>query len=706
MSWIIMFLLLSSEKQLKINYVEHGPVIDGYIESIWLESDSAFDFIQFYPYEKDPAGDRTVVYALQDNYNLYFAFRCYTENYCFTKGLTKEEDNVAVGIDPFGSRTTAYYFLLNCSGIYDDGWIVDDGRTYDDSWDGVWYHAIKRFDDRYEVEFKIPFKSIRYKKNLDEWGVQFRRYITENNETDYWTEVLQIEDDLISKWAKLIGVIPGAQGYYFELYPEAYFRLNNYTGEDRQYKPSASMNLKWDITPQMTFNATAFPDFAQIESDPFSLNLSRYPTYLDERRPFFLEGKDIFRMSDFGEGKGFFDPLEIFYSRRIGKSVMDEVVPIVGGGKITVKSQDWNVGFLGAYTDEFNYDSNGDTIVEPDRSFGVFRARRRIMGNSDFGLLYSGTYHDPDDYNQALGMDFVYRRGLNQFIFQGAISDHDQKYGWAANAGFFGLLGKFLTIVKARAIDESFDVADIGFVPWAGVKEVLLLCGPFYQWRKSYIRNLYIAPGAYIIQEPGSDDWSTLGMIEINPNLKNNWGCDLSLIVGPYYEADTNYIFRQLNWSIWGRILRHGIHLDINYSYTYNYYRNYLAYQAGHFISYNYSLFDPLSIGIGANLWVEWDTINVILEMTPRIRPNILYRFNAAMKLSIFTELVMTTPGSDFGSTELRTMRTGALFSWNFLPKSWLYIAVNDYRIDEDGGNGLEPQYFIGAVKASYLLYF
>ncbi len=706
MSLIIALLLLSNSKELKITYVEHGPVIDGHIEDVWLDADSAYDFVQQYPEEAEPAGDRTVVYALQDDRNLYFGFRCYTENYRLTRALTKEEDNVSVGIDPFGSRTTGYFFLVNCSGSYEDGWILDDGRTYDSSWDGVWYRAIKIYDDRYEVEFKIPFKSIRYKRNLESWGIQFRRRIADNNETDFWTEILQIEGDMISRWPRLIGVKPRSQGYYFELYPEAYLRYNSYAGEDPEYKPSASLNAKWDLTPQITLNATAFPDFAQIESDPFSLNLGRYPTYFSERRPFFLEGKDIFRMSDFGAGKGFFDPLEIFYSRRVGKSVNGEFIPIVGGGKITMKLPDWNLGFLGAYTGEYDGVSNGDTLYEPDRFFGVLRARRRIMGNSDIGLLYAGTYHDADDGNQAIGMDFVFRRGINQFILQGAASDRNQKCGWAVNTGFFGLLGDFLTIAKTRVVSDSFDVSNIGFVPWIGTRELLLISGPYHQWKRSFVRNLYVAPGIYLVQESGSDQWSTLGMIEINPNFRNNWGSDLSLTIGPYYEADTNYLFRQINWSIWGRLLGHWANVNMNYSYSYNYYRGFLAYRGGNSFGYSYSIIDPLSAGISSNLWIEWDQTSHIVEMTSRLRPNVLYRFNAVMKLTLFTELVFKTPAAHWNQTELRAVRTGTLFSWNFLPKSWIYVAFNDYRVDDNANRMLEPRYLIGAVKASYLLYF
>ena len=126
---------------------------------------------------------------------------------------------------------------------------------------------------------------------------------------------------MVSRWGTLRGLDPKSTGYYFELYPEGFVRYDKYRGESGRVRPRLSLNFKWDLTPQMTLNATAYPDFAQIESDPFSLNLSRYPTYLSERRPFFLEGNEIFRMSDFGEGRGFFRPLNIFYSRRTGSFI-------------------------------------------------------------------------------------------------------------------------------------------------------------------------------------------------------------------------------------------------------------------------------------------------------------------------------------------------------------------------------------------------
>lgn len=706
--WILVFFLVTVEenKVIEVHFTEQAPRIDGVIEDIWDTADSAYDFVQFEPYEKTPATERTVVYVLQDENNLYFAFRCYAEQAPPTACLTADEDDIRIGIDPFGSKTTAYYFQVFGSNIRYDGWILDDGRTYDDSWDGVWYRAIKIYDDYYDVEIKIPFKSIRYKKGLDEWGIIFGRYIAHNREYDLWKEFSQREGILTSKYGILKGVNPQAHGYYFEIYPEGYIRNDTYEddvfenfGENTEL--SASLNLKWDITPQTTINATINPDFAQIESDPFTLNLSRYPTYFDERRPFFLEGMDIFRMSEFG-GWGFFDPLEIFYSRRIGKSLNGDAVPIIGGLKLTSQSKDWNVGVLGAYTDEYAVD---DSVVEPDRWFGVMRAKRRILHNSDVGVLFSGTRADTDDYNYALGVDGVYRAGANQFVVQSAVSDQSGKQGWAVDAGYFGYLGSFVTFTSARVISDSFDVSNIGFVPWVGEKQVLFMTGPYRQYDTGAIRDFFVAPGVIVVQEPGEEDWSVLGLVEWNTDFRNNWGFDMNLGAGKAYEADTDYVYRSFNLSVWGRIYGNHINFGCNYEYSYNYARGFLAYQGGNWFSYSYSIIPNLSAGLATNYWIEWDDNNSIIAMWPRLRPQIFIRFNADMNLSIFDELVYAIPETNWGETELLTNRVGMLFSWNFLPKSWLYIALNDYRAQDEFGD-LQHQYTISAIKAKYLVYF
>ncbi|MEO0124266.1 MAG: DUF5916 domain-containing protein [candidate division WOR-3 bacterium] len=697
----LLLVLVANNKSLEVRFTETAPVIDGHIEEIWLKADSAYDFIQYMPYEKEKPSDNTVVYILQDENNLYFAFRCWTKNSKPVNQMSGNDDAVSVYLDPFGSKTTAYLFKVYVSGVYDDGWILDDGRSSDLSWDGVWYYAVKTYDDRYEVEIKIPFKSIRYKKGLSEWGINFRRHIPERQETDYWTEVSQKEGMLVSKFGTLKNINSQAKGYYFEIYPEGFVRYDKVGALSGEIKPSASLNLKWDITSQTTLNATAFPDFAQIESDPFILNLSRYETYLSERRPFFVEGSEIFRMSDFGEGKGFFSPLRIFYSRRIGKSVDGEVVPIIGGLKLTSKSEKLNYGLFGAYTDEVK-DSN--LVLEPRRGFGVFRGKYKVLENSDMGILFSGTAVNKDTYNLAIGVDGVYRSGPNQFIVQSAMSDKIGKRDWAVSSGYFGFIKNFLTMGSVQVIGDSFDVQDIGYVPWAGIKKFMLLTGPFKTYQKGFLRNLWTGFGGALIQSPGEKDWSKIGFACFNPNFRNDWGGSMEIEAGPYYEADTSFLFRCANVSVWGNGPKYSIWGGANISYSYNYYRGFLAYQSYTWHGFYWTVMPRISINFDSYFWVEWDTTNTILTIWPSATPRIDIKITPIMTFGIFNEFVFNTPGTNFGATEFLTNRFGFLFSYNFKPKSWLYIALNDYRANQ--GEGLALQNQVGAIKAKYLIYF
>jgi hypothetical protein len=679
-------------KTVDVHHTDTPPNIDGVIESVWFQADSVYGFVQHFPYEKKEPVDRTVVYLLQDSENLYVAFLCYAEQQKPVACLTADEDHVEISLDPFGSKTTGYYFLVYGSGIPDDGWLLNDGRWRDNSWDGVWFRAVKVHEDHYVVEMQIPYKTMRYKQGLRSWGVQFSRYHAANRETDYWTEVLQSEDDLISRWGTLEGVDAQVTGYHFELYPEGYVRRDDFTGADTEYKPRGSLNAKWDITSQTTLSATAYPDFAQIESDPFVLNLGRYPVYLGERRPFFLEGQDIFNTAHGG----------VFYSRRIGKSLNGDVVPIISGLKLTSKTSEWNVGILGAYTDEYTH---GDSLIEPYRKFGVARIKRRVLTNSDIGVILSSAVVDRHEYNYAAGIDGVFRSGINMIDFQAAMSDLNGKKGWAFESYSDVQFPAFMIGGYAEFVHDSFDVSDIGYLPWAGNKEIEIWGGPYRDFPSGAISHAYAGPEVSFSQEPGDTNWSTVISLETELNMRNGWGCHSFSSVGRVYEADTNYLYRNIDFSLWGKVLGQFMNIWAGYWYGFNYARGFPAYTGSSSFTYNYSIIEQLSAGLNTNLWIEWDTSGTVLSMYQRVRPNVLFRFNADARVSLFSELVMLTPGTEYGKTELYSNRIGALFSWNFRPKSWIYLALNDYYAQEELGK-VEHQYQIAAVKMKYLLYF
>ncbi len=701
MSLLLLFLLsVNNDKVVEIRPVEKAPVIDGILEEVWNIADSATNFIQILPYEKQSPSEKTVVYILQDEENLYVAFRAYTEKYKCVSCLGGREDYVILYLDPFGSKNTAYYFTVEASGqlsVGNDGLVLDDGRRRDDTWDGVWYSGVNIYDDYYTVEIKIPFKSIRYKKGLSEWGVNFRRYITKNNEYDNWTEVEAINRDIVSTYGVLKGINPKSVGYHFELYPEGFLRYDKAGEEEGVYKLRASLNFKWDFTSEGTINATINPDFAQIEADPFTLNLSRYPLYLEEQRPFFLEGSEIYRFSNFLEGSDFYSPLNIFYSRQIGRSVNGEIVPILGGLKLTNKSRDWSFGLLGAYTNSLR--------EEPKKGFAVARLRRRVLENSAIGVLFSGSMANRDDYNYAVGVDGAYLSGMKQFIFQSAMSERNGKKGWAFSSGYYGFSRRFMSIAVLEAVNDSFDVSDIGFTPWVGLQRILLITGPYKNYQKGFLRRIIIAPLFSARKEPGGSDWSNVGGFLINTSFRNGWGFYFEADAGSHYQADTNYFYRAANLSVWGSAEKYSINLGGYYGYQYNYRREFIAYQGSNWLSLTYTPIPRISFILNGNMWTEWDTTSTIISVTPRLTPRLRLNLSKDMTLSIFNEFVMETPYTDFGETELLSNRIGLLFSWNFSPKSWIYIALNDYRV-QNGGGQLELENQIGAIKAKYLFYF
>lgn len=116
----LILLSINTNKVVEVKFTEKAPVIDGVIEDVWKTADSAYNFIQFDPYEKSIPAEKIVVYVLQDKENLYIAFRCYAEKHKSTALLTGDEDDIRIGIDPFGSKSTAYYFLVYASGIIND----------------------------------------------------------------------------------------------------------------------------------------------------------------------------------------------------------------------------------------------------------------------------------------------------------------------------------------------------------------------------------------------------------------------------------------------------------------------------------------------------------------------------------------------------------------------------------------------------------
>jgi hypothetical protein len=259
---LVLLVAAAPAKTVNVKRAVTPPRLDGVIEDAWLAADSVDDFVQYVPDEGAKPTERTVVYVMQDDANLYVAFRAWSLAAPPVGQLYGLEDELTLCLDPMDSRQTAYFFKAYASGLWRQGLILDNGSNEDWSWDGVWYVGTRLYPDRIECEMRIPFKTIRWRPSDNGWGVNFERSIARKNEYIIWTECRENEGGVqVSRYGRLLGVEPRAKGVYFELLPEGYVRRDEDAEGNTTLKPSASLNLKWDITPQTTLNATALPDF-------------------------------------------------------------------------------------------------------------------------------------------------------------------------------------------------------------------------------------------------------------------------------------------------------------------------------------------------------------------------------------------------------------------------------------------------------------
>jgi hypothetical protein len=177
-------------KSLTLKKINQDIKIDGVIDPVWSAADSATDYFQLGPYyDKKPTWP-TVAKVLTTDDALYCLIICY-EDKNFIEPFTGTLDNttgeyVSFMIDTFHDKKTAYKFIVSVSGVKGDARLLDDARTRDYNWDGIWFSATKIYDWGWVAEIKVPYKSIQYDKDLTKWGLDFDRWIPAKSEDLYW----------------------------------------------------------------------------------------------------------------------------------------------------------------------------------------------------------------------------------------------------------------------------------------------------------------------------------------------------------------------------------------------------------------------------------------------------------------------------------------------------------------------------------------
>ncbi len=687
--------------------------IDGIIDPVWNQADSVSDFAQHQPYYGVEPSRKTVAKLITNEDVLYCLIACYEDKANIQKHKGKLDDMggdiVSLMLDTFGNKRTAYKFAVTAAGVRADCRLIDDARNRDYSWDGIWFSAAKIYDWGFVVEMEIPYKSIQYDEKLTEWGLDFDRWMPARTEDIYWCKYEENEGQRISKFGKLMfqDFHPAVKGLSLEVYPVGiskftYLNNNKYKGES-----DAGIDIFYNPSPKLTYQFTANPDFAQIEADPYEFNISRYETYFEERRPFFTEGNEIFMASGRERNTGFYRPLELFYSRRIGKKLPDgSEVPLLFGTKAFGRISTWEYGGFMAMTGKTDYEDNGEKYRA---FFGSARLKKQVLGNSSIGFMFVGKHTIKED-NGVLDIDGAFRTSDWQLSYQLARSYKNSEGDFAGSAGFTMFKEKSLLLMRGRYIGKKFDIDQVGFVPWKGTGEFVGIGGPRWYFKDGYIRQILIYGGGLLNYEKVDAFTDYGGVLGYNMQFRNNWGFEINFDVADSKDDTIRYTTYDVNFSSWFNTNpKLQANLFGGYSRTYNFSRGFLAYYSWLGTYLEYRILSTLQIGTSTDMFIEGNPNGNIEDITYNARPYVSVTPINNLNIRVYFDNVFVRSSDRSGQTIF-----GFLFSYNFSPKSWIYFAINEIRerekrydsFDNLMSNRLYVKDRVGVFKVKYLYYF
>ena len=399
--------------------------VDGALnERVYIEVPAVTDFIQKEPVEGALATEKSEVWVLFDDEQLYISFRCWAENpeaALAANDMRRDSFGVASGefvdlvLDTFYDRRNSVNLTVNPIGGRMDGQVTDE-RDYFGDWNPIWDVRIGRFDGGWTFEAGIPFKSLRYKPGRTQvWGINLARHVKNatKNEISYLVPIpvgLGILQTSLA--ATLVGLEVPEAGPVLDIKPFAIADLTTNRSVTRELSNElggdVGIDVKYGITQNLVADMTVNTDFAQVEEDEAQVNLTRFSLFFPEKREFFLENQGLFafggtRAAAFGFNSTLagddYTPV-LFYSRRIGLQDAQEV-PIVAGGRLTGRVGGFSVGVLNVQTDSERVSATRAT------NFLVVRVKRDILRRSTIGALLTGrsvSTHGPGS-NQAYGLD-------------------------------------------------------------------------------------------------------------------------------------------------------------------------------------------------------------------------------------------------------------------------------------------------------------
>lgn len=566
-------------------------------EPEWENANWENHFIQHEPVEGEAPSFQTEFAVLYDVNNIYVAIRSFDHPDSISMRMSRRDDTdgdlVGIFIDSYFDKRTSFGFIVSAAGVRSDLINTNDGDSDDDTWDPIWWAKTTKTNKGWNAEMRIPLTQLRFEESEEQlWGFQVLRYIFRKDELSGWQAMEQERSGWTSQFGTMNGIknikpqnVLNVTPYVvasterFEKEPD-----NPFKSTGKQNDINAGLDAKIGLTNYLTMDLTINPDFGQVEADPSEVNLTTNESFFEEKRPFFIEGRNILSYG-LSAGDGDLASNNLFYSRRIGRpphyypdlkdgeyADVPGFTNIIGAAKVTGKTKNgWSIGVLESLTAEENAEIKGieegsEQAVEPLTNYFVGRVQKDFNdGNSNIGGIITGVNRNiKDEHLEFLhknaysgGIDFMHQWNDKKWIVDAGVyfsrvegteeailrtqTSYSRTYQRPDNdyvtldstrtslSGYGGKfsIGKVSGRFKYGAMfnwkSPGLEINDIGFSP--EVDEMLEILWAGYRWYEpfSIFRNANINFNQWTVFDFGGNRNVLGGNVNGHAQFKNFW---------------------------------------------------------------------------------------------------------------------------------------------------------------------------------------
>ena len=403
----------ASDPSARAHVVATPPIIDGRLtDPVWQTVEPLAGFVQRELHEGQPVTERTEVRIITDGQALYVGAWLYDSDHGeivagekVRDGDISKSDYFGILLDTYHDRQNGFVFTTTPAGIEYDAQVVNEGEGgglqlagqtravsgalggFNLNWDATWTVATSVDSAGWYAEFRIPFTTLRYGSGeVQTWGLNLVRSIRRKNEESFWSFIpRQFSLMKVSHAGRLESVhVPSQRVWTVTPYALTGVERNYTIDPEARERGELGGEVKYGVTPSLTLDLTYNTDFAQVEVDEQRTNLTRFPLFFPEKRPFFLENAGIF-------SAGTPQAVDLFFTRRIGIDTLGQPVAIVGGGRLTGRMGPFTVGGLEIFTEHQGY-----SVVRLQRELaarsrvGLIAVQRMATGNTgDWNRVYA-----------------------------------------------------------------------------------------------------------------------------------------------------------------------------------------------------------------------------------------------------------------------------------------------------------------------------